>query len=669
MKIRKSYFLLLILLPVFVLVLAKGGTKKKDLDAYLMVYFKDATHGVHIAVSDDGYTFTSVNDEKAVIAGDTIAGQKGIRDPHIYRGPDDVFYMVMTDLHIFGKAKGFRDTDWERPMKEYDWGNNRGFVLMKSKDLIHWEHHTVYIEDFYPNLNVGCAWAPQTIYDPKEKKMMLYFTMRIGHGLTKMYYAYTNKDFTGLVSEPKILFDFPNPDIQVLDADICPMPDGRYCMTYVSQEGPCGIRIAYSDKINRDYTFEDKFVDFAKGSCEAPNVWKRKGEDKWVLMYDIFSLRPHNFGFAETSDFKSFTDLGYFNEGRMKTTNFITPKHGAVIQITKKEAERLKNYWKNQKTESNFTAYLFAYFEGAADSRKSEEQLRFALSRDAINWTALNSNNPVLSSDEISQTGGIRDPHILRGEDNESYYMVATDMSTAKNGWKSNPGITMLKSNDLINWKHGIVDLSRDYPATFANAYWVWAPQTIYDPVAKKYLVYFTVRFKDDDKLDFYCAYANKDFSGFENEPTLMFSPKHGAIDGDIIYKDGIYHLFYKGNTKDENGKEFENGIKQATATSLQGPWTEHFDYLDVYHGTRTHVEGSSIFKLNNSDEYLLMYDLYSSGRYEFQRSTDLYHFTVKPESFTKDFHPRHGSVISLTEEEVTRINQKWGNEKTMSLK
>lgn len=314
----------------------------------------------------------------------------------------------------------------------------------------------------------------------------------------------------------------------------------------------------------------------------------------------------------------------------------------------------------NNKAEPKFIGYLFTYFEGASESRKNEEQLRFAISEDAVNWLALNDNSPILGSDNISQSGGIRDPHILRGEDKNSYYIVATDMSTAANGWKENPGIVLLKSNNLIDWKHSAINLSKDYPEKFANAYWVWAPQTIYDPEAKKYLIYFTVKFKDDDKLDFYSAYANADFSDFENEPTLMFSAKDGAIDGDIVYKDGTYHLFYKGNTKDENDKEFENGIKQATSKSLQGPWEESFNYIDYYADKKTTVEGSSVFKLNNSDEYILMYDLYSSGRYEFQRSKDLYNFTKQPESFVKNFHPRHGSVISITQDEADRLYSKW---------
>lgn len=308
----------------------------------------------------------------------------------------------------------------------------------------------------------------------------------------------------------------------------------------------------------------------------------------------------------------------------------------------------------------DFEGYLFAYFEGKG-AGDMQEQLRFAVSEDAIDWKALNKNRPIIASDAISSTGGIRDPHILRGENGDSFYMVATDMNTIKNGWDHNPGIVMLKSKNLIDWNSSIIDLEKQYPKKFKNVKWVWAPQTIYDPKVKRYLVYFTVRSYDNLKLDFYSAYANEDFSGFENTPTLMYSAKDGAIDGDIIYKEGTYHLFYKGNTKDKEGKEIQNGIKQATSKSLQGPWRESFEYIDFYADKKIGVEGSSVFKLNDKDEYFLMYDLYSSGRYEFQRSEDLYHFTAQTESFTKDFFPRHGSVIGITREEAQRLNKKWG--------
>jgi hypothetical protein len=319
--------------------------EENDKAAYLLVYFKDDTHGLYFATSDDGYTFTDVNGGKPVMAGDTIASQRGIRDPHITRGADGWFYMAMTDLHIYGKQKGYRATDWERPRSLYDWGNNKGFVLMKSKDLIHWTHTTLDLYAKYPKLDIGCAWAPELIYDEKAGKIMIYFTMREGHGKTKLYYAYMNEEFTGLETEPRILFDYPDSTVQILDADITKLPDGRFCMMYVAQEKPGGIKMAVSDEINGGYAYQPAQVDFENGSCEAPNVWKRAGENKWVLMYDVFSVKPHNFGFAETADFKTFTNLGHFDQGVMKRTNFAVQKHGAVIQLTEEEARRLKEHW------------------------------------------------------------------------------------------------------------------------------------------------------------------------------------------------------------------------------------------------------------------------------------------------------------------------------------
>ena len=312
-----------------------------------------------------------------------------------------------------------------------------------------------------------------------------------------------------------------------------------------------------------------------------------------------------------------------------------------------------------QASAQEMSGYLFAYFEGSGDTNLME-QLRFAVSEDAQNWYALNENRPIIASDSISESGGIRDPHILRGEDG-CYYIVATDMHVfdPKQGWGANPGIVLLKSKDLINWTHAKINLSKDWSEHFGDAYWVWAPQTIYDRKARKYMIYFTLQRNDRKTLITYYAYANKDFTAFESEPKVLFEAKYGSIDNDIIYKDGVYHLFYKGNTKDANGKEFKNGIQQATSKKLTGPYKENFEYIDAYAGTRTHVEGSGVFKCG--EEYILMYDLYSSGRYEFQRSKDLKTFTKEPESFRKDFFPRHGTVMSVTADELERLQQKWG--------
>lgn len=318
---------------------------ENQMAAYLMVYFSDSDHSLHMALSSDGYSFSALNENKPVIDGKKVALQKGIRDPHITRGPDGAFYLAMTDLHIFAQREGLRDTEWERDGRQYGWGNNRGLVLMKSKDLIHWSKANFQIDEAFQGYDqVGCVWAPQTVYDPEAGKMMIYFTMRFGTGLNKVYWSYVNEAFDTLLTRPRVIFEYPGPHTY-LDADITKVND-QYHMFYVSHDGTPGIKHAASDSINWGYVYDPAWIDDQEHACEAPNVWKRIGEEKWVLMYDCYGINPHNFGFSETSDFKTFKHLGYFNRGVMKSTNFTSPKHGAVIHLTKKEADQLARHWK-----------------------------------------------------------------------------------------------------------------------------------------------------------------------------------------------------------------------------------------------------------------------------------------------------------------------------------
>ena len=54
----------------------------------------------------------------------------------------------------------------------------------------------------------------------------------------------------------------------------------------------------------------------------------------------------HGMGFSETTDFVHFKNIGHFNEGVMKTTNFKSPKHGAVTYLTKAELKAVADHWK-----------------------------------------------------------------------------------------------------------------------------------------------------------------------------------------------------------------------------------------------------------------------------------------------------------------------------------
>jgi hypothetical protein len=298
--------------------------------------------------------------------------------------------------------------------------------------------------------------------------------------------------------------------------------------------------------------------------------------------------------------------------------------------------------------EKDYAGYLFAYFKG---NEVKDEAVCYAISHDGYNYLTLNNNNPIIDSKAISSTGGVRDPHILRGEDGRTFYMVVTDMTSSK-GWDSNRAMVLLKSNDLINWTSSIINIQQKYPNQ-ENLKRVWAPQTIFDPAVGKYMVYWSMQHGNGADIIYY-AYANEDFTDLESEPKQLFFPKNGksCIDGDIINKNGLFYMFYK---TEGHG----NGIKLAITDSLaSGKWIEQPGYKQQ---TRDAVEGSSIFKLINTDTYILMYDVYMKGKYQFCESKDLDVFKIIDKDISMNFHPRHGSVIPVTRRELKALTDKWG--------
>ena len=301
--------------------------------------------------------------------------------------------------------------------------------------------------------------------------------------------------------------------------------------------------------------------------------------------------------------------------------------------------------------DSPYSHYLFTFFPS-----NSDENIYYAVSDDGYNYTVVNEGKAVVTAAGITVMGGLRDPHILRGEDGR-FYMVATDMRSAL-GWSSNRGMVLMRSDDLIHWQTATVHFPTRYAGTsFANVTRVWAPETIYDPEAKKYMIYFSILTNDGtvryDKV-FY-AYANEDFTDLEGTPTYFYDRGSTTIDMDIVWNenDSLYHAVYK--------NEGSGGICQVTATHLTAPEGEEGSQWSAPSGTLQQtteaVEGAGLFRLINSDDWILMYDCYANGHYQFCSSSDLIHFTFRKNTATYGaFTPRHGTVIPITEDEYQRL-------------
>lgn len=296
-------------------------------------------------------------------------------------------------------------------------------------------------------------------------------------------------------------------------------------------------------------------------------------------------------------------------------------------------------------------AYLFTYFTGNAPE---QEQICYALSNDGYNYTPLNGGRPVIASDSIALTGCVRDPHILRCEDGKTFYMVATDMKSSL-GWTSNRGLVMLKSTDLVSWQHTTVHFPTRFPDAWANVTRVWAPETVYDPATGRYVVFYSLLTADEGSYDrIYFSFANADFTDL-SDPQLLFDTGRATIDGDIVFsqKDSLFHLFYKS----EAGK----GIYQATTPVItSGKWTIIPGNVEQ---TDENVEGVGVCRTIDGQSWIVMYDCYMNGHYQFCTSPELNTFTKVQDTETKGaFTPRHGTIIPITQAEKDRLLKAFGN-------
>lgn len=298
--------------------------------------------------------------------------------------------------------------------------------------------------------------------------------------------------------------------------------------------------------------------------------------------------------------------------------------------------------------------YLFVYFTG---NMTFQQQIHYALSSNGIDFTPLNKGLPVIASDTIAIMKGIRDPHVLRGNDGW-FYMVATDMDWTKGKW-SNRGIVMMRSSDLLEWQHYAIDFHERFAgeeAAKVNA--VWAPQTIWDPSVQKYMIYFSLHSEEDGPYPqdaIYYVYANNDFSDVEGVPKRLFDYSYPTIDADIVLDEkGQYHLFFN------------------TWGGVDGLSRRQYIFTDLHESNKWELvsgkmqpndipsEGSCVYPLFEGG-WILAYDCFKHGVYQFCRSNDLIQYDlVKTTSAGDVFSPRHGTIMQITKGEYETLKKKY---------
>jgi hypothetical protein len=309
----------------------------------------------------------------------------------------------------------------------------------------------------------------------------------------------------------------------------------------------------------------------------------------------------------------------------------------------------------------NLYGYLFAHFIG---EQENGEQIYFSLSIDGLHWEDLNNKQPVL----ISSIGemGVRDPYLLRSVDGNRFYLIATDLSIyRRGGWGESQATTtgshalvVWESLDLINWSEP--RLAEVAPKEAGCA---WAPEAIYDEVARNYLVFWaSSRDAHDGKgrgMHIYCS-RTQDFRTFTPAEQYISRGEQGTIIDTTIIK--------------ANGKYYRaSGDGQITIESsdrLMGEWSiiSTLDSLGLQL-TGKDVEGPEFFKFNGEDKWGLLVDQYATGGgYMPIVTTDIGDTTgacwrklASSEYSFGNLKKRHGTILPITKGEYESLFNKFG--------
>lgn len=309
-------------------------------------------------------------------------------------------------------------------------------------------------------------------------------------------------------------------------------------------------------------------------------------------------------------------------------------------------------------------AYLFAYFRNDAKSTNGEN-IFYAVSKDGYNYESLNGGVPVASASQ--GTGHSRDPYIMKAQDGAEYkyYMVATDANTTNN--YNNTGLHTWGSNDLIHWD----ELANPQFATDKGGgsktitNMCWAPEAIWDPVAEKYMVYFSSNEADsaaNESSKIWYSYTS-DFKNFDGKQ-LLFDPGYGVIDADITpYKNGYVMMYKKEASSGTGAKKVWYTFKTGKSPSNSDGEYDAANAKIFESVSNTQAEGPQVFPISGTSSYGVLVDYFSDGGFGFSYTSDFesYSKISSDNCSINHLNPSHGCIIPISDMEYYKLSQAFG--------
>ena len=326
--------------------------KADEGEHFLMTYFTgnlQTEQQIRMAVSNDGINFKPLNGGNAILQEkstdtnnyDGYTYTDGVRDPYIFKGADDYYYCIATDLEA--TAYGF-------------WGNQSQMVIWRSRDLVNWS------DAYYINIAQICnstrgtsftnsdfqrTWAPEVYYE--NGQYMVYFALAGGdYQATRMHYMLTDDlmDWTHY-SAPQVLYD---PGYDDIDADIIKEGNTYYMFYKDETPGRSTVCLATASEYTGPYTYVGQFETSSNtGAIEGCEVYT-VGSNYYLVAdrfgaagnFAIYNMGPSLAAVAAKGSVISVSDGNPIStvEELYGFTN-LTPRHGSIVHISSEEYNTL----------------------------------------------------------------------------------------------------------------------------------------------------------------------------------------------------------------------------------------------------------------------------------------------------------------------------------------
>ena len=305
------------LLLYFLLFLTIIGFTPEKNKVYLFSYFKgNGEDGLHLAYSRDGMNFKVLNNDNSFLT-PKVGVSKLMRDPCIIRTDDGIFHIVWT-------------AGW----------TERGIGYASSNDLINWsEQKYIGVMDKEPTAK-NC-WAPEIIYDKKNKQFLIFWATTIpgrfpeseksgDTGYNHRIYSVTTKDFKTF-SDAKLFYD---KGFNVIDATI--VNTGKNYVMFIKDETKeppqKNIRVTTSGSLYGPWSAPSTPI---TGKYWAEGPTSIKIDDTWYVYFDKYTEKK--FGAVKSKDLIHWEDISD------KITFPDGVRHGTIFEVNEKVLDRLLN--------------------------------------------------------------------------------------------------------------------------------------------------------------------------------------------------------------------------------------------------------------------------------------------------------------------------------------